>query len=347
VLSFQPISISSIGLPDQLTGAAKREVTMVSLSDTTANAACTAGEQQDCTGSETGTPVILRASNLVKHFAGVRAVDGLSFDVAQGRCFGLLGPNGAGKTTSMEILEGILAPDEGSVHYQGKPLDHRFRQDIGIQFQATSLQDFQTVRETLDMFAAFYERGTDLAELAELCRLQEFMDRDTAKLSGGQRQRLLLAIALVNDPRLVFLDEPTTGLDPQSRRNFWSLIEGIKRAGKTVLLTTHYMEEAHRLCDEIAIVDKGRIIVQGAPDELLKQHFPAAVIRLPASALARHHQLPDDMVCSDGMIESFTDDVTVAIARLEGLGANLGNLKISAPTLEDLFLKLTGHTLRN
>jgi ABC-2 type transport system ATP-binding protein len=331
----------------QLTGAAKREVLTVSFANTTASAAHLTGEQQHRPGNETDATVILRADNLVKHFAGIRAVDGLSFNVEQGRCFGLLGPNGAGKTTTMEMLEGILAPDEGSVHYRGKPLDQRFRQEIGIQFQTTSLQDFQTVHETLETFAAFYERGTDLAELAELCRLQEFMDRDTARLSGGQRQRLLLAIALVNDPRLVFLDEPTTGLDPQSRRNFWSLIEGIKRAGKTVLLTTHYMEEAHRLCDEIAIVDKGRIVVQGAPDELLKQHFPAAVIRLPASALARHDQLPDDMVCSDGMIESFTDDVTVAIARLEGLGANLVNLKISAPTLEDLFLKLTGHTLRN
>jgi ABC-2 type transport system ATP-binding protein len=347
MLSFEPISFSSIGLPDQLTLTVRREVAMVSLSDTTASAARTAGEQKQLAGNETHATVILRAGNLVKQFGDVRAVDGLSFGVEQGRCFGLLGPNGAGKTTTMEILEGILAPDEGSVHYRGKPLDHRFRQEIGIQFQATSLQDYQTVRETLEMFAAFYERRIDLAELAELCRLQEFLDRDTARLSGGQRQRLLLAIALINDPRLVFLDEPTTGLDPQSRRNFWSLIEGIKRAGKTVLLTTHYMEEAHRLCDEIAIVDKGRIIVQGAPDELLRQHFPAAVIRLPASALARHDQLPDDMVCSDGMIESFTDDVTVAIARLEGLGANLGNLKISAPTLEDLFLKLTGHTLRN
>lgn len=290
---------------------------------------------------------ILEAQGLVKTYPDVRAVDGISFQVEPGSCFGLLGPNGAGKTTTMEMLEGIIQPSEGTVRYQGEAVGERFRREIGIQFQATSLQDFQTVREALAMFAAFYDHHADLAELAALCNLQDFLDRDTRKLSGGQRQRLLLAIALVNDPRLVFLDEPTTGLDPQSRRNFWSLIEGVKQAGKTVLLTTHYMEEAHRLCDRIAIVDQGRIIAQGAPDDLLRQHFPAAVIRLPAAALPDHGQLPQDIELTDGRLEIFTDDVPVAIARLEGLGANLGDLQISAPTLEDLFIKLTGHDLRS
>ena len=187
-------------------------------------------------------PTILAANNLLKTYPGIRAVDGISFSIQSGSCYGLLGPNGAGKTTTMEILEGIIQQDEGEVLYQGKPADEAYRREIGIQFQTTSLQDFQTVHEALIMFAALYDESADIDELIELCHLQEFINRDTRKLSGGQRQRLLLAIALVNNPRLVFLDEPTTGLDPHSRRNFWSLIEGIKQAGKTILPDTHLYE---------------------------------------------------------------------------------------------------------
>ena len=289
---------------------------------------------------------ILKARNLVKIYPGVRAVDDISFEVKSGICYGLLGPNGAGKTTTMEMLEGIIVPDGGDIEYQGRAVDSSFKHEIGIQFQTTSLQDFQTVREALSMFAALYEKTADLQELVELCHLQEFIDRDTRQLSGGQRQRLLLAIALVNDPKLVFLDEPTTGLDPQSRRNFWTLIEGIKAAGKTILLTTHYMEEAYRLCDEIAIVDQGKIIIEGVPDALLKQHFATTVIRLPKRAVQHPDQLPDDIKLVDGQFELFTDDVTQSMSRLENLGFGLGDCQISAPTLEDLFLKLTGHALR-
>ncbi len=289
---------------------------------------------------------ILEAKHLVKTYPGVRAVDDIGFKVATGSCYGLLGPNGAGKTTTMEILEGITRADAGEVLYQGRAVDETFREVIGIQFQTTSLQDFQTVAEALAMFSALYQATTDLDELVELCHLREFIDRDTRKLSGGQRQRLLLAIALVNDPQLVFLDEPTTGLDPQSRRNFWSLIEGIKQAGKTVLLTTHYMEEAYRLCDQIAIVDQGRIIIEGKPDALLHQHFAPTVIRLPQAAVTRPEQLPEDIQLVDGHYELFTDDVPQSIQRLEQLGFGLGDCQISAPTLEDLFLKLTGHALR-
>ncbi len=273
-------------------------------------------------------------------------MDGIGFQIETGSCYGLLGPNGAGKTTTMEILEGIIVPDSGEIIYQGYPVDERFRHEIGIQFQTTSLQDFQTVSEALAMFAALYEKTADMNELIELCHLQDFIHRDTRKLSGGQRQRLLLAIALVNDPSLVFLDEPTTGLDPQSRRNFWSLIEGIKQAGKTILLTTHYMEEAYRLCDQIAIVDRGRIIIEGEPDDLLRQHFASTVIRLPQQAVTQPHRLPQDIKLVDGHYELFTDDVPQSITRLEQLGFGLGDCQISAPTLEDLFLKLTGHALR-
>ena len=290
---------------------------------------------------------ILEASNLVKIYPDVRAVDGIGFRVEPGCCYGLLGPNGAGKTTTMEILEGIIRPDEGEVFYQGARVGESFKHEIGIQFQATSLQDFQTVHEALVMFSELYENTANIDELIELCHLGEFIDRDTRKLSGGQRQRLLLAIALVNDPKLVFLDEPTTGLDPQSRRNFWSLIEGIKQAGKTILLTTHYMEEAYRLCDQIAIVDRGRIIIEGEPDELLRQHFAASVIRLPRKAAQDSANLPEDIQTVDGYYELFTDDVPASIARLEQLGFGLGDCQISAPTLEDLFLKLTGHALRS
>ncbi|MGD8957682.1 MAG: ABC transporter ATP-binding protein, partial [Chromatiaceae bacterium] len=178
---------------------------------------------------------LIEIQNLVKEYPGVRAVDGISFAIAEGRCFGLLGPNGAGKTTTLEILEGITEPDGGQILFRGAMRDAAYRQAIGIQFQHTALPDFQTVEEALRLFASFYNRHRPLAELIELCNLGELLQRDTRKLSGGQRQRLLLAIALINDPDLVFLDEPTTGLDPQSRRNFWTLIAGIRQAGKTVL----------------------------------------------------------------------------------------------------------------
>ncbi len=290
--------------------------------------------------------LILSANNLIKTYPDVIAVDGIGFDVETGVCYGLLGPNGAGKTTTMEMLEGIIKPDSGEIFYQGKKVDENFRHEIGIQFQSTSLQDAQTVLEALQMFAAFYEKTADINELIELCFLQDFINRDTRKLSGGQRQRLLLAIALVNDPKLVFLDEPTTGLDPQSRRNFWQLIEGIKQAGKTIILTTHYMEEAYRLCDQIAIVDKGKIIIEGNPDDLLRQHFAPTIIRLPESAINSTASIPDDLNLQDRKYEMYTDDVPAAILRLEKLGVTLGDCQISAPTLEDLFLKLTGHALR-
>jgi len=289
---------------------------------------------------------LIEVEDLQKTYPGVVAVDGVSFRVARGSCFGLLGPNGAGKTTTMEMLEGITPPSGGTIRYKGRELDRRYREEIGIQFQTTALQDFQTVRESLVMFAALYERQADLGHLVSLCQLGDFLDRDTRKLSGGQRQRLLLAIALVNDPELIFLDEPTTGLDPQSRRNFWSLIEDIKAAGRTVLLTTHYMEEAHRLCDEVAIIDHGRIVAQGPPEVLVRGRFPSAVVRVPLTALPDPARLPGGAAWRNGSLEIFTNDVTRSIGELEALGADLTELKVSSPTLEDLFLELTGHALR-
>jgi ABC-2 type transport system ATP-binding protein len=291
--------------------------------------------------------VLLEARDLVKLYPGVRAVDGISFEVAKGRCFGLLGPNGAGKTTTLEMLEGISRPASGRILYEGRSPDRKFREEIGIQFQSTALQDFQTVRESLSMFASLYSRTTGLDELVEMCNLTEILDRDTRQLSGGQRQRLLLAIALVNDPNLVFLDEPTTGLDPQLRRNFWGLIEDVRQRGKTLVLTTHYMEEAQRLCDEIVIADHGRVIAHGRPAALVQEHFPASVVRLPVSAWPETSPVPGDCEVRNGYMEIFSETVPPVLERLERTGANLNDLRVETPNLEDVFLKLTGHGLRS
>ncbi len=290
-------------------------------------------------------PPFLQVDNLIRHYQGVKAVDGISFAIERGRCFGLLGPNGAGKTTTVEMLEGINEPTSGSILYQGRPLGRRFRDEAGIMFQTTALQDYITVRETLEMFQQIYPRTTPLQDLIESCSLEEFLDRDTRKLSGGQRQRLLLAIALVNDPEVIFLDEPTTGLDPQARRNFWELVQSIKQRGKTIVLTTHYMEEAYRLCDDIIIMDHGRIIAEGTPDALLAKHFGEVVLQLPAADFPAD-STPLDAQKSGDVIEILSNDLNSTINRLTEQGVSLAGLRIRQRTLEDLFLALTGRELR-
>ena len=293
--------------------------------------------------------LVLEARNLVKRYSGAsaNAVDGLSLSVREGVCFGLLGPNGAGKTTTVEMMEGITAADSGSVLYRGEPIGSEFRLRSGIQFQETALQEKLTVRELLALFGSLYPRAASLPELIELCDLGDFMDRDAKKLSGGQRQRVLLAIALVNDPDIVFLDEPTTGLDPQARRNFWELVRLIKGRGKTLLLTTHYMEEAYALCDEVAIMDRGRVIAQGEPDNLLKKHFDGVTIELPkADFRAPASGLPGKLVERGDVVELLTSDVDAALASLTAAGTSFARLKVRARTLEDLFLELTGRELR-
>jgi len=293
------------------------------------------------------TAPILEAEGLVKRFPGVVAVDGIDLALMPGTCLGLLGPNGAGKTTTVEMLEGVLRPDAGSIRFRGAPLDEHFRARAGIQFQRTALPDYMTVREALAMFASFYPRAADLDELAQLCALGEFLDRYCNRVSGGQRQRLLLAIALVNDPDIVFLDEPTTGLDPQSRRNFWDLVETIRARGKTVLLTTHYMEEAARLCSEVAIVDHGRIIAEGTPAELLSRHFGDSVVELPRADLgAGEVDLAGTRVDVGDRVEILTRDVRASLDALLRDGARLDRLRVRERTLEDLFLELTGRALR-
>jgi ABC-2 type transport system ATP-binding protein len=271
----------------------------------------------------------------------------VSLSIDAGECLGLLGPNGAGKTTTVEIMEGIQTPTEGSVLFRGKPIDREFHTVAGIQFQSTALQDFLTVGETLRMFQKLYGRVAKIDQIVAECALESLLDRDTRKLSGGQRQRLLLAIALVNDPVILFLDEPTTGLDPQSRRNFWDLIESIKRRDTTIVLTTHYMEEAYVLCDRIAIMDDGKIIADGAPDQLLKHHYDDVILQLPAADFpAELSDLPHLKVEKDGLIELHTDNVNDTILALTRHQVPLNHLRIRPRNLEDLFLELTGKELR-
>ncbi len=290
---------------------------------------------------------VLEVQDLVKRYPGVTAVAGVSFALRPGTCLGLLGPNGAGKTTTVEMMEGITPPTSGRVLFRGEPLGTRFREAAGIQFQSTALQDFLTVREHLGLFSRLYAHTMPLEKVVRLCALGEFLDRDARKLSGGQRQRLLLAIALVNDPEVLFLDEPTTGLDPQSRRNFWHLVEGVRDRGKTILLTTHYMEEAYALCDDIAIMDHGRVIARGSPGQLLAEHFSDVVLELPRSALAN---LPEDFpwtaLAAGERAEILTDDVEATLRRLLAAAVPLAELRVRPRTLEDLFLELTGRELR-
>jgi ABC-2 type transport system ATP-binding protein len=289
---------------------------------------------------------ILEVRDLVKQYPKVRAVDGVTFDVPPGICFGLLGPNGAGKTTTVEIMEGLLRPTSGEVRFRGAGLGAGYRERIGIQFQHTALQEFLTVRENLNFFSALYRTRSALAQVIERCRLADILDRDTGKLSGGQRQRVLLAIALVNDPELLFLDEPTTGLDPQARRNFWDLVREIRAQGKTIVLTTHYMEEAFTLCDDLLIMDHGRIIARGSPQRLLSQHYNDVVVELPSAALNGRSDWSFPLVRRGEQVEIMTADVNATVGALLAGGVSLAELKVRPRTLEDLFLELTGKELR-
>ena len=292
------------------------------------------------------TTPVLEVHDLIKHYPQVQAVNGVTFSLRESTCFGLLGPNGAGKTTTIEIMEGIQTPTSGEILYKGEHIGQRFRQEAGIMFQSTALQDFISVRETLEMFAQFYDKKADINNIIARCNLGEYLDQDNRKLSGGQRQRLLLAIALVNDPDILFLDEPTTGLDPQARRNFWNLIETIKAEGKTIVLTTHYMDEAYILCDEIAIMDHGKIIAQGSPKDLLEAHFNDVILQLPAN------DLPEDLLTdtkvhrTKGLIEITTHDVNRTIEELLANNISLARLQVRSRNLDDLFLELTGKELR-
>ena len=289
---------------------------------------------------------ILEIKQLTKKFPDNVAVDAIDFVVPFGICFGLLGPNGAGKTTTIEMLEGIIAPTSGQISYCGHSINNKYRQEVGIQFQDTAIQDFLTVKETLKMFAHFYHKTVPIAELIETCALESILNRDTRKLSGGQRQRLLLALAILNDPKIVFLDEPTTGLDPQARRNFWQLVNRIKKQNKTVILTTHYMDEAESLCDEIAIMDQGKIIEQGSPSNLLSKHFDGVIVSLPLSLKDKLETTNVQFNENNNRLDIMTLEVDKLIRQLLSAQLSLDGMQVRSPDLEDLFIKLTGHKLR-
>jgi ABC-2 type transport system ATP-binding protein len=288
---------------------------------------------------------IMHIDNLKKNYGTVQAVDGISFAIEEGICFGLLGPNGAGKTTTIEMMEGILSPSSGTVYFRDKVIDNHFKQKVGIQFQNTALPEFITVKETLELFRALYPNPRTLDEVIEICSLSDIIDRDNRKLSGGQRQRMLLGLAIIPRPEMVFLDEPTTGLDPQARRNFWELIKRIKAEKTTVLLTTHYMEEAEILCDQIAIMDHGKLMEIDTPEQLLLNHFDGALVSVPHSGRT-DLDLEGGLLKGD-LLEITTKNLDKTMKELLASQLNLEGLSIKKPNLEDLFLKLTGTLLRS
>ena len=290
---------------------------------------------------------ILEAIDISKRYGALTAVDHLSLSVPHGICYGLLGPNGAGKTTLVEIVEGIIMPTAGRILYQGSPRTNSFFERIGIMFQQTALLAFMTVYETLATFKALYPRSMDIDELIRLCSLEDIRNQINDKISGGQRQRLLLALSLINQPDLLFLDEPSTGLDPQARRNLWDIVASVKQQGKTIVLTTHYMEEAEQLCDVVAIMDHGRIIAEGPPERLIKQHTEGINILLPLDTADRVAQLPSSRVARLGdkaIIQ--VRDMNETIQKLLADGVDLSNMVVQSPTLETVFLNLTGRQLR-
>ncbi|HEX5717933.1 MAG TPA: ABC transporter ATP-binding protein [Thermoanaerobaculia bacterium] len=301
----------------------------------------------------------VRCRGLVKRFDDVVAVAGLDLEIARGECFGLLGPNGAGKTTTIEILEGLTEPDEGEVEVLGTTWqgDGRgLREKLGVSLQETQLNEKLTVAETLRLFRSFYREGRDPEQVLAALALDEKRDARVGKLSGGQKQRLAVACALVGDPELLFLDEPTTGLDPQSRLQLWQQVTAFREHGGTVLLTTHYMDEAERLCDHIAIVDHGKVIALGTPTELIRSLQAADVVELLSEPMLSEEELRRLPGVSDVhrrgpnwalAVHSVTESVPPLLAAVEKAGARLTHLSTHRATLEDLFVSLTGRELRD
>ena len=319
-------------------------------------------------GSAASPPLLLRG--LSKAFADVQAVDGLDLEVAPGECFGLLGPNGAGKTTTIEICEGLTDPDHGTVELLGLNWTtgaNQLRQRIGIQLQETQFPEKLTVEETLRLFRSFFRHGVSVDESIRTAQLEEKRGSRVGGLSGGQKQRLAMACALVGDPELLFLDEPTTGLDPQARRHLWDLVDQLKLAGRTIILTTHYMEEAERLCDRVAIMDHGRVIALGTPKQLIAtvggedivefavthsepgaQHSVRGVVN-PAQLMAipgvQSHRV--DAALHQLSVSELHTTVPRIFAALAAEGLHLSEFRTHSATLEDVFVRLTGRNLRD
>lgn len=307
----------------------------------------------------TASDPVIRVRGLSKRYGDLLAVDGIDFDVARGEVFGLLGPNGAGKTTTVEILEGLRTPDGGDVTVLGHDVAHdadALKTRIGVSLQTAALYPKLTVTELIDLFRSFYAHSRPTAELIDALELGERRHAQSQVLSGGQRQRLAVALALVGDPELVFLDEPTTGLDPAARRSLWDLVRKLQADGRTVLLTTHYMEEAEVLCDRLAIMDHGRILEMGTVDELVSKRFKDRAVRfdrLDGLSGDELSALPAvSSVKEDGTeVLLYTSDVGPTIGALlalaEGRGLEPQNLAIRRATLEDVFLDLTGRAMRD
>jgi ABC-2 type transport system ATP-binding protein len=319
-----------------------------------------------------GDGAALRIRGLKKAFVDVQAVDGIDLEVAKGECFGLLGPNGAGKTTTIEICEGLTEPDDGTVELLGlnwRTGADELRQRIGIQLQETQFPDKLTVEETLRLFRSFYRSGITVDESIKLAQLEEKRRSRVGGLSGGQKQRLAMATALVGDPELLFLDEPTTGLDPQARRHLWDLVEELKKAGRTIILTTHYMEEAERLCDRVAIMDHGKVIALGTPKELIAKVCSEDIVEFAVGSSpvsGARPGAPQDLLDLEALkaipgVQSHRVDKDVhqlsvselhtAVPRifevLEKQGLHLSEFRTHSATLEDVFVRLTGRNLRD
>ena len=301
------------------------------------------------------------AEELRKTYGQTKAVDGISLTVGEGEIFGMLGPNGAGKSTTIEMIEGLRTADSGAITVLGmrQPRDGRaIKMRIGIQLQTTALYPRLTVTEILDLFHTFYPGRATLStdHLIEMVDLGEKRNTRSKDLSGGQRQRLSVALALVNDADIVFLDEPTTGMDPQARRQLWDVIRDLQRRGKTILLTTHYLEEAEELCDRVAIIDHGHVIEMGSPDELVHRYFSEIAISFSDPTGVDSYRMLDGVThasAEDGRVTLYSSDVLQTMAGLlgrrngGGVGTALRDLNVHNATLEDVFLKLTGRALRD
>jgi ABC-2 type transport system ATP-binding protein len=330
-------------------------------------------EFQTRTAEAGGGPSLL-LRGVKKAFADVQAVNGIDLEVARGECFGLLGPNGAGKTTTIEMCEGLTEADEGAIELLG--LNWRngaaeLRQRIGIQLQETQFPDKLTVEETLRMFRSFFRKGISVEDSVRTAQLEEKRKSRVGGLSGGQKQRLAMACALVGDPELLFLDEPTTGLDPQARRHLWDLVDGLKQAGRTIILTTHYMDEAQRLCDRVAIMDHGKVIALGTPQQLIgtvggEDIVEFAVSRSEVSPVTKSEGpgAPgvdvDKLLAIEGVASHRVDaglhqlsvsELHLAVPRifaeLDSQGLHLSEFRTHSATLEDVFVRLTGRNLRD
>jgi ABC-2 type transport system ATP-binding protein len=311
--------------------------------------------------SADSNPLALKIRQLRKAYGDVVAIDSIDLDVQAGECFGLLGPNGAGKTTTIEICEGLLEPDSGSVELLGRNWSTQakeLRELLGIQLQETSFSEKLTVAETLALFRSFYQRSMEVRELLALVQLEEKRDARVGKLSGGQKQRLALACALVGDPQFLFLDEPTTGLDPQARRQLWDLINQLKSSGRTILLTTHYMDEAEKLCDRVAIMDQGRVIALDTPRQLIASLGVEHLLEFATEGIAALEPATLKNLQGVRAVSTVGNLTQLQVAELhrtlpallEALaerGVPLSELRTHSATLEDVFVSLTGRHLRD